>query len=69
MTAFYEKKEADLSGRKSSTPRRGVNRSSSDRKGKAKEKVNGHAETKGETSSDITEENGDKEGATPEASA
>jgi hypothetical protein len=66
MTAFNEKKEADLSGKKNSTPRSGRKPPATDRKGKGKEKVNGHAETKQENGSDIAEENGEKE-ETPEA--
>lgn len=69
MSVFFEKKEADLSGKKNSSSRsNGRKAVSTDRKGKGKEKVNGnHAEVKADESSDgVGIESEDKEG-TPEA--
>jgi hypothetical protein len=65
MTAFFEKKEADLSGKKNSSRSGGARKSpSTDRKGKGKEKVNGeHADAKtAENGTDNVEhENEEKE--------
>jgi len=68
MAALLEKKEADLSGKRS--PRSGTPRKfpSADRKGKGKEKVNGnHADLKGESASENAEGEKDEKEGTPEA--
>jgi hypothetical protein len=73
LSTFFEKRDAAVSGK----PRRSGGKSTtSDRKPKSKDKMNGHAENKSETS-DVVEENGkpngaaqdNDEGSTPEVSA
>ena len=69
MATFYDKKEADISGRRASGPRDGSARrtGSSDRRGKGKDKVNGnHVEAKAESGSEVANGENENEG-TPEA--
>jgi hypothetical protein len=71
MSSFFEKKEADLSGRKNRPPRKGTpDRKPNDRKGKNgnKEKVNGNGNHDSKTDMKPDEEGGSEVVEAEEAS-